>query len=203
MTADDLLRHAAALAQVLLIDVTLAGDNAVMVGLAVRGLARAQHRRAILIGVGAATLIRLLLALVAVRLIAIVGLTLAGGLLLLWVCWKTYRELRRSSAGLQAPAPITFAQAISRIVIADLSMSLDNVLAVAGAAGRDITALVAGLALSVVLMAFAANLVARLLERRRWMAWAGLSLVLFVALRMIWDGSGAVLIRTGVLAHAA
>ncbi len=197
----DLLRHAAALAQVLLIDVTLAGDNAVVVGLAVRGLAQAQRRRAILVGGAAATAIRLLLALVAVRLITIIGLTLAGGLLLLWVCWKMWRELRRAHAshGMDGPSPVRFRAAIVRIVIADLSMSLDNVLAVAGAAGRDTTALVAGLAFSVVLMAFAASAVARLLERWRWIAWVGLAIVLCVSLRMIWDGGADVLLRTGWL----
>ncbi len=198
----DLLPHAAALAQVLLIDITLAGDNAVVVGLAVNGLPRAQRRRAILAGVAGATLIRLLLALVAVRLITIIGLTLAGGLLLLWVCWKMARELRRGQAshGAEGP-PVSFRAAMLRIVIADLSMSLDNVLAVAGAAGRDTIALVAGLAFSVVLMAFAADAVARLIERWRWIAWLGLFVVLFVSLRMIWDGSADVL-RTGWLGQA-
>ena len=203
MTMHELLGHAATLAQVLLIDVTLAGDNAIVVGLAVAGLAGAQKRRAILVGVAAATLIRLGLALVAVRLITIIGLTLAGGILLLWVCWKMYRELRRAHAAHEVPAAPSFGAAIVRIVVADLSMSLDNVLAVAGAASRDVIALVAGLAFSVVLMAFAANLVARLLERRRWIAWVGLAIVLFVAVRMIWDGSSEVLHHTGMLARPA
>jgi YjbE family integral membrane protein len=204
MTMHEMLGHAATLAQVLLIDVTLAGDNAIVVGLAVAGLAGTQKRRAILVGVAAATLIRMGLALVAVRLIAVIGLTLAGGILLLWVCWKMYRELRRSQgAHGEVPAAPSFRAAIVRIIVADLSMSLDNVLAVAGAASKDVVALVAGLAFSVVLMAFAASLVARLLERRRWIAWVGLAIVLFVAVRMVWDGSSEVLHHTGVLARPA
>ena len=193
MNLDDLWPRITALAQVLLIDVTLAGDNAVVIGLAVAGLAGPKRRQAILIGVLVATVVRLGLALVAVRLITIVGLTLAGGLLLLWVCWRMARELRHAGGpGGGAPAPARFGPAIARIVVADLSMSLDNVLAVAGAAGRDTVALVTGLGFSVVLMAAAADLVGRLLERYRWIAWLGLGVVLFVALRMIWDGSAQV-----------
>ena len=182
-----------ALAQVLLIDITLAGDNAVVIGLAVAGLAGAKRRQAILLGVAAATAIRLLLALVAVRLITIIGLTLAGGLLLLWVCWRMARELRHTRGRGGPAAPARFGPAVLRIIVADLSMSLDNVLAVAGAAGKDTVALATGLGFSVVLMAAAADIVARLLERRRWIAWLGLGVVLFVALRMIWDGSAQVL----------
>ena len=149
----DLLHHATTLAQVLLIDITLAGDNAVVVGLAVMGLAGAQRRRAILFGTIGATVIRLLFALVAVRLITIIGLTLAGGLLLLWVAWRMYRELRvHQAGGATTRAPTSFRAALLRIILADLSMSLDNVLAVAGAARQDIAALVAGLVFSVVLM---------------------------------------------------
>jgi YjbE family integral membrane protein len=182
-----------ALAQVLLIDITLAGDNAVVIGLAVAGLAGAKRRQAILLGVAAATAIRLLLALVAVRLITIIGLTLAGGLLLLWVCWRMARELRHTRGRGGPAAPARFGPAVLRIIVADLSMSLDNVLAVAGAAGKDTVALATGLGFSVILMAAAADIVARLLERRRWIAWVGLGVVLFVALRMIWDGSAQVL----------
>lgn len=192
--ADELARHAAALAQVLLIDVTLAGDNAVVVGLAVAGLEPGLRRRAIAIGVVAATAIRLGLALVAVRLIRIIGLTLAGGLLLLWVAWRMARELRENAHPTAAGArPGGMRAAIVRIVLADLSMSLDNVLAVAGAAGRDTVALVVGLAFSVILMAVAANAMAGLLARRPWIAWAGLALVLYVALHMIWQGGHLVL----------
>ncbi len=179
-----------ALAQVLLIDLTLAGDNAVVVGLAVAGLAPAQKRPAIVVGIAAATVIRIALGAVTLQLLAIVGLLLAGGILLLWVCWKMYRELRhsrRAGHGVAAPAK-TLRQAMLQIVLADLSMSLDNVLAVAGAAEGHTWVLVTGLAMSVVLMGIAASLVARLLERHRWIAWVGLFIVLYVALKLVWDG---------------
>ncbi len=197
MDTHSLLHHAATLAQVLLIDVTLAGDNAVVVGMAVMGLAVAQRRRAILFGTIGATVIRLLFALVAVRLITVIGLTLAGGLLLLWVASRMYRELRAHQAGgASRSAPASFRGALLRIMLADLSMSLDNVLAVAGAARQDIAALVAGLVFSVLLMGAAASTVATLIERHRWIAWVGLLIVLYVALRMVWDGSADVIHRT-------
>jgi len=178
-----------ALLQVILIDVTLAGDNAVVVGLAVAGLPAQQRRRAIAAGVGGAALLRMLLGAVTLQLLEIVGLLLAGGLLLLWVCWKMFRELRRGPAGPHAAAPAkSLRAAMLQILLADLSMSLDNVLAVAGAADGQIWVLVVGLALSVVLMGLAADLIARLLERHRWIAWIGLLIVLVVALRLIWDG---------------
>ena len=176
------------LAQVVLIDVTLAGDNAGVVGLAVAGLARRDRARAIAIGVGGATLIRMALSVIAVRLLAVIGLTLAGGLLLLWVCWKMYRDLRRAPAPDGTGSATSLRQAVARIAIADLSMSLDNVLAVAGAARAHLGVMVAGLALSVLLMGVAANALAHLLQRYRWIAWVGLAVVAFVAVRMIWDG---------------
>ena len=197
MDTHSLLHHAATLAQVLLIDITLAGDNAVVVGMAVMGLAAPERRRAILFGTAGATVIRLLFALVAVRLIRIVGLTLAGGLLLLWVASRMYRELRARRHGSSgATPPTSFRAALARIILADLSMSLDNVLAVAGAARQDVAALVAGLVFSVFLMGAAASTVAALLERYRWIAWVGLSIVLFVALRMMWDGTAEVMRRS-------
>lgn len=179
-----------ALLQVLLIDLVLAGDNAIVVGLAVNGLPAEQRRRAIVFGVAAATLLRIAFALVTLQLLAIVGLLLAGGLLLLWVCWRMYRELRRSDAGHEAAeaAPKTMRAAMFQIVLADLSMSLDNVLAVAGAAREHPWVLVLGLAISVVLMGVAASLVARLLERYRWLAWIGLAIVLYISCKMIWEG---------------
>ena len=180
-----------ALAQVLFIDLVLAGDNAVVVGMAVAGLAPKQKRTAILGGIGAAAVIRIGLALVALELLAIIGLMLAGGLLLLWVCWRMYRELRpHRHPGAKPRAPKSLGAAIGQILLADLSMSLDNVLAVAGAARGHIGVLVAGLAVSVLLMAVAATLIARLLERFRWIAWVGLLIVLFVACKLIWEGSG-------------
>jgi YjbE family integral membrane protein len=184
-----------ALAQVLMIDIALAGDNAVVVGLAVAGLPARQQRPAIILGIGGATLIRIGFGAIALRLLAIIGLMLAGGLLLLWVCWKMYRELRhRPLADLRgASVPRkTLAQAITQIVLADLSMSLDNVLAVAGAASGRPWVLAAGLSISVVLMGLAASALAHILERQRWIAWVGLAIVLYVALHMIWDGARAV-----------
>ena len=180
-----------ALAQVVLIDITLAGDNAVVVGIAVAGLPTRQHPRAIAFGLAAAALIRIALSLVAVRLLAVLGLTLAGGLLLAWVCWKMFRELRAQAAADQSTRPPrkSLRQAILQIALADLSMSLDNVLAVAGAALGHTRVLAVGLVLSVILMGAAASLLARLLQRQRWIAWVGLAVVTFVALRMIWQGS--------------
>ena len=184
-----------ALLQVVLIDVTLAGDNALVVGLAVAGLPAGVRRRAILFGVLAATAIRIGLASVVVSLLAVIGLTLAGGLLLLWVCWRMLRELRhqhRAAPGGPA-ADKTLTQAITQIIVADLSMSLDNVLAVAGVARSHVWVLVVGLALSVGLMGLAAGLLVRLLERYRWIAWIGLLIVVVVALRMIAEGGHEVL----------
>jgi YjbE family integral membrane protein len=182
-----------AFAQVVMIDVTLAGDNAVVVGMAVAGLPGRQKARAIALGTLAATLIRVGLSLVAVQMLAILGLTLAGGLLLLWVCWKMFRELR-AGAGVTVGAgqQKSLRQAVVQIILADISMSLDNVLAVAGAARGHLWVLVAGLSLSVVLMAVAASLLARLLERQRWISWLGLAIVTFVAGRMIYEGGGDV-----------
>lgn len=179
----------AAFLQVVLIDITLAGDNAVVVGLAVAGLPQRQRRQAIMAGVGGAALLRIALGAVTLKLLAIVGLLLAGGLLLLWVCWRMYRELRHhdAHAGGTAP-PKSLGAAMVQIVLADVSMSLDNVLAVAGAANGHFWVLASGLALSVVLMGLAADIVARLLLRYRWIAWVGLLIVLAVALRLIWEG---------------
>jgi len=188
MLSDALIHDLMTLTQVVLIDVALAGDNAVVVGMAVVGLPPGQKRPAIILGIAGATAIRVALGAVAVELLAIVGLLLAGGLLLLWVCWRMYRELRRRHPRAARPPRKTLPQAMVQIILADLSMSLDNVLAVAGAAYGSPWVLVVGLILSVVLMGFAANLLANVLERQRWIAWTGLAIVLFVALRMIWEG---------------
>jgi YjbE family integral membrane protein len=180
-----------ALAQVVLIDITLAGDNAIVVGMAVAGLPDRQKRPAIILGILGATVIRIALGAIALQLLAIIGLLLAGGLLLLWVCWKMFRELRHARGHTQRdPARRkTLGQAMTQIILADLSMSLDNVLAVAGAASGRTWILMLGLLLSVVLMGVAANLLARVLERRRWIAWIGLLIVLYVAAAMIWHGA--------------
>ncbi|MGA9562504.1 MAG: TerC family protein [Pseudolabrys sp.] len=187
----------AALLQVIMIDLVLAGDNAVIIGLAAAGLPPERRGRAILVGIAAATVLRLVFAAVAVELLEIVGLLLAGGILLLWVCWTMWRELRGPSAedteaaltkGEAHVPRKTFAQAAWQIVVADISMSLDNVLAVAGAARDHPAALVFGLALSIVLMGVAAGFIAKLLNRHRWIAYVGLAIILYVALDMIWRG---------------
>jgi YjbE family integral membrane protein len=181
----------AAFLQVIMIDLVLAGDNAVVIGLAAAGLAPERRPRVILVGVLAATAMRIVFALFAVQLLGIVGLLFAGGILLLWVAWKMWRELRsqrHADVGALNTPPKTFAQAAWQIVLADVSMSLDNVLAVAGAARDHLEALVFGLALSIVLMGFAAGLIARLLNRHRWIAYVGLAIVLYVACDMIWRG---------------
>ncbi len=190
MVEGTLLQELTALAQVLVIDLTLAGDNAVVVGLAVAGLPAHQKRWAIIVGIGGATLLRIALGAVTLQLLEIVGLLLAGGLLLLWVCWKMFRELRKGPHAVEGEAePKTLGQAMLQIILADLSMSLDNVLAVAGAAQGHTWVLVTGLAMSVVLMGVAATFVANLLERHRWVAWIGLLIVLYVALKMVWEGA--------------
>lgn len=194
--------------QVVMIDLVLAGDNAVVIGLAAAGLPPELRRKAVLFGIIAATVLRIGLAFVTLQLLAIVGLLFAGGVLLLWVCWKMWQELRDTAkeeeqarealsdedinkdGTVGAPAKTkTFGQAIGQIIIADISMSLDNVLAVAGAARDHTVALVFGLALSIALMGFAAAYIANLLERHRWLAYLGLAVILFVALRMMYHGS--------------
>ena len=189
--AADVWPQLVALGQVLLIDLVLAGDNAVVVGMAVAGLPDAQKSRAILIGVAVATVLRIAFALLALQLLAIIGLLFAGGLLLLWVSWRMYRDLRgprHDTASAVAPAK-TMRQALIQIVLADISMSLDNVLAVAGASREHPWVLAFGLAISVLLMGVAARVIADLLERYRWIAWIGLLVVVYVALRLTWEGA--------------
>jgi YjbE family integral membrane protein len=195
------------LAQVLFIDLVLAGDNAIVVGMAAAGLPPDLRRKAIFWGIAAATLMRIGFAAITTQLLGIVGITLAGGVLLLWVCWKMFRELRDGGhnaeaatqedgaavvsdpgSAVQAPRK-TLRQAIIQILVADISMSLDNVLAVAGAAKDHTWVLIVGLAISVVLMGVAATLIARLLERHRWIAWVGLAVILYVAIDMILGGT--------------
>lgn len=186
----------AALLQVIVIDLVLAGDNAVVIGLAAAGLPTAQRKRVILVGIIAATVLRVALASVTVQLLEIIGLLLAGGILLLWVCWKMWREIREQAANAagaaedksEAPKK-TFMQAAIQIVVADVSMSLDNVLAVAGAAREHPTILVVGLVLSIAMMGVAAGFIARLLNRYHWIAYVGLAIILYVALDMIYRGS--------------
>src|SRR5215469_5457481 len=185
-----LTQDLAALVQVILIDVTLAGDNAVVVGMAVAGLPARRRRTAIVLGIAGATAIRIALGAVALQLLEVIGLLLAGGLLLLWVCWRMFRELHGARRHAHDAVPHkTLTQAMMQIILADLSMSLDNVLAVAGAASGSTWVLATGLLLSVVLMGVAANFLASALERYRWIAWLGLLVVLYVSVTMIWSGS--------------
>ncbi len=190
-----ILNHASALASVVIIDIVLAGDNAIVVGMAAAGLPPDRRWRAMVGGVLAATILRILFAAVALRLLEVIGLRLAGGVLLLWVAWKLYRELRHSaiarSKGAVPARGKSVTQALVQIVVADLSMSLDNVIAVAGVARiqSEPWVLVAGLVLSVALMGIASTYIARLLTRHFWIAWVGLAIITFVALRMIWGGS--------------
>ena len=182
----------AALVQVLAIDLMLAGDNVVVLGTLAAGLPADQRRRVLGLGVGIALIFLIGFALVATQLLKVVGLLLAGGLLLLWVAWKLFRELRDADHAAHVADGIkpakSFGRAAVQVALADLSMSLDNVLAVAGAARAHPAVLLIGLATSVTLMAVAANLIARFIARHRWIAYVGLCVVLFVAGRMIWQG---------------
>jgi YjbE family integral membrane protein len=195
-----------ALASVVAIDVALAGDNAIVVGMAAAGLPAEQRRKAIVVGIAAAALLRIFFAVFTVQLLQIIGLMFAGGLLLLWVSWRLWREIRANAAAIEAQAEMaleedpaaailpgkSLREAIVQIVLADVSMSLDNVLAVAGAAREHAWVLVVGLALSVALMGLAATLIARLLHRFQWIAYVGLLIIFYVALRMISDGAFAI-----------
>jgi YjbE family integral membrane protein len=180
-----------ALAQVLMIDIVLAGDNAVVIGMAAAKVPPVLRNKVIFWGLVAAVVLRVFLAVIAVSLMKVIGLTLAGGILLLWVCWRFWRDIagntHHEAAALEANAPLR--RAVTQIVLADVSMSLDNVLAVAGAARDHLDVLVLGLLLSVALMGAAANIIARLLERFRWITYLGLAVVLYVALSMIWHGA--------------
>jgi YjbE family integral membrane protein len=199
--------------QVVMIDLALAGDNAVAVGLAAAGLPQKQRRTAIILGLAAAVVMLVGFALITVQLLHVVGLLLGGGFLLLWVCWKMWRELREQgrehsaegeaaleeATGIQIGAAPkhgakakTIGAALLQILIADLTMSLDNVLAVAGAARAHPGVLVAGLLLSITLMGMAATWIAKLLHRFRWLGYLGLAIVFYVALHMVWEGHRAV-----------
>lgn len=231
MVSDVLYSEIAALFQVVLIDLVLAGDNAIVVGMAAAGVAAAERRKVIFWGITAAVVLRILFATITVQLLAIIGLMLAGGILLLWVCWKLYRDLREhreqatatelleggvdngaepagdvaaavnadgSAVRVATTAPRkTVRQAIVQVAIADVSMSLDNVLAVAGAAGQHTSALIIGLALSVVLMGVGAALIARILQRHHWVAYVGLALIGWVAVKMIYQGGVEVMHAAG------
>ena len=207
----------AAFFQVVLIDLALAGDNAVAVGMAAAGLPAAQRKKAIILGLAAAVVMLIGFALITTRLLQVVGLLLAGGFLLLWVCWRMWRDLRHGgeehaegeaalavATGVDieahpkhAPKPKTIGRALLQILAADLAMSLDNVLAVAGAARQHPWVLVGGLLLSISITGFAASWIAKLLQKVRWIGYLGLVMVIYVSLHMIWEGSRAVAIDTG------
>jgi YjbE family integral membrane protein len=199
-----LLHQTSALVSVMIIDIVLAGDNAVVVGMAASGLPPHNRRRVVALGIAVATALRIVFAFAAVQLLeTVIGITLAGGLLLLWVAWKMYREIRAAppAAGSGRAGPRrekTQAQAFWQIILADLSMSLDNVLAIAGVARHHPYVLALGLILSVALMGIASTYVARLLDRLFWLSWVGLGIVTFVALRLIWDGSVQVVHRAAL-----
>jgi YjbE family integral membrane protein len=191
------------LLEVVLINLVLSGDNVIVIGLAAAGLPQAQRGRAILVGIIAATALRVLLAGLATQILQIVGLLLAGGILLLWVCWKIWRELRTFSAvqietaeagaiagtGAEREPQKTLAQAIWQITVADFSMSLDNILAVAGAARDHPMVLMFGLALSIALMGAAASFTAHLLQNHRWIAYVGLAIIVYIAIDMTFHGT--------------
>jgi YjbE family integral membrane protein len=201
---EDLSTQLMALLQIIVIDVVLAGDNAIVVGLAASRVHPDIRAKVIFWGIAAAVVLRIFFAAITTQLLAIVGLTFAGGILLLWVCWKMYREIRAGAieheseskphAGGAAVAPesarpMSFWSAVLQILIADVSMSLDNVLAVAGAAKGHLWVLVVGLLLSIILMAIAATFIAKLLAKYHWITWIGLTVILYVSVDMIWRGS--------------
>jgi YjbE family integral membrane protein len=200
----------AAFTEVVLIDLVLAGDNAIVVGALAAGLPADQRKRVILIGIVAALVLRIAFAVIVTQLLQVIGLILAGGLLLLWVAWKMFRELRDKEGSADCeevegtersgvrPSK-TFMGAAWAVALADVSMSLDNVLAVAGAAREHTYVLVAGLVLSVALMGVAANFIAKYIDRYRWLAWIGLAVIVWVAVNMIYEG--LVDHRVGVLTY--
>ena len=201
------------LATIIAIDIVMSGDNAIIIGMAAAGLEPELRRRAIVYGIAGAAVLRILFAVAVLHLLDILGLTLAGGLLLAWVCWRMWRDLRNPSAPIPNEArqdgdpaarnvrpTKTLRGAMINIIVADVSMSLDNVLAVAGAARDHMGMLVFGLVLSIALMAVAANYIAGLLERHKWIAYVGLVIIVYVAGDMIWRGTHE--IQTKVLGLA-
>ena len=191
----------AAFLQVLMIDIVLAGDNAIVVGALAAGLPADQRKKVIAIGVLAALVLRVAFALTVTWLLGIVGLVLAGGFLLLWVAWRMYRDIKGHSPAESPGSPEisgdehsgliaskSFASAAWAVAVADVSMSLDNVLAVAGAAREHPGILIVGLIVAVALMGIAANIIAKYIERYRWIGWVGLVVIVYVALKMIWEG---------------
>lgn len=204
-----------AISQVIFIDLVLAGDNAIVVGMAAAGVAPEYRKKVIFYGILLAVVLRIAFAAATIQLLGVIGLTLAGGILLLWVCWKLYRELKEQAAedigaalvhegggdgssALDSPPRKSIRSAIVQVLLADVSMSLDNVLAVAGVARDHMSALVIGLGLSVILMGIGAGLIARLLQRHRWIGYLGLVMIGYVAFSMIWRGGWEVAAYAGV-----
>jgi YjbE family integral membrane protein len=199
----DLSAQLSTILEVIFINVVLSGDNAIVVGMAAAGTPAAIRRKVIFYGIAGAVALRVVLSLLAVWFLDIVGLLLVGGLLLLWVCWKLYREIQEGAAehvgvealaeeggaGVVVESTKTLGEALWQIIVADVSMSLDNVLAVAGVARENLPVLVIGLVLSVAFMGLAAAVIARLLNRQQWIAYVGLAVIVYVALAMIWDGT--------------
>jgi len=198
----DLTQQLIALSQIIVIDFVLAGDNAIVVGMAASRVHPSIRARVIFWGVGGAVVLRILFATIATHMLTIVGLTLAGGILLLWVCWKMYREITLPAPAAHAFAgdmpgggapptvqTMTFGAALMQIIVADVSMSLDNVLAVAGAAKGEIWVLAVGLTVAVAFMALLSAYIAKLLARYHWITWVGLAIVLYVAIEMVWTGT--------------
>lgn len=194
-----------AISQVIFIDLVLAGDNAIVVGMAAATVAPEYRKKVIVLGVALAVIMRIAFAAVTMQLMEIIGLKLAGGLLLLWVCWRLYRDLAEHppevGAGLDADGKDvvhkSMSMAIFQVAVADITMSLDNVIAVAGVAQGDMTVMVIGLALSVVLMGVGATMIARLLQRHRWIGYLGLILIVYVALKLIFAGGSEIVAFTG------
>jgi YjbE family integral membrane protein len=199
----DFSSELSAILQVIFINVVLSGDNAIVVAMAAAGAPAAIRHKVILYGIGGAVALRILLSLLAVKFLGVVGLLFAGGVLLLWVCWKLFREIQAGASEHAGAEPLaemgevetvvestkTIGEAMWQILVADVSMSLDNVLAVAGAAREHPYIMAAGLALSIVLMGAAATIIARLLDRYRWLAWIGLLVIVYVAIQMLWEGA--------------
>jgi len=209
MIETELAAAASAFFSIVVIDIVLAGDNALVVGLAASRLPAAQQRQVVLIGIGAALVLRIAFAVVAVELLEVTGLLLAGGILLLWVAWKLWREIdeqrrgrKSEAAGGAGPAPKSFAAAVWQIAVADISMSLDNVLGVAGAAQGHIWMLIFGLTLSVALMGVAATFIARFMQRHHWLGFFGLAVIAYVAVSMIVRGSEEVWPAVTFLGHS-
>ena len=189
--------------QIIVIDIVMSGDNAIIIGMAAAGLPPELRKKAIFWGIIGATVLRIFFALIVVQLLSITGIKVIGGLLLLWVCWRMWQEIRAGTTvediereveeNAKKGPPKTLRTAMVNIIVADATMSLDNVLAVAGAARDHLEMLIFGLVLSIALMALTANYIAKLLEKHTWLGYLGLAIIAYVAIQMIWQGSGEVM----------